>query len=91
MPPDTLEFEEPIAVLLKEIDALAMLPQTPARQAEIDGLARRIEGRQAVRAWLMARGLLAASSAGSAGGGSVGTSISESDPMTLFPFGAANL
>ncbi|MEQ1575392.1 MAG: acetyl-CoA carboxylase carboxyltransferase subunit alpha [Vicinamibacterales bacterium] len=43
MPPDTLEFEEPIAVLLKEIDALAMLPQTPARQAEIDGLARRIE------------------------------------------------
>ena len=31
MPPDTLEFEEPIAVLLKEIEALSMLPQTPER------------------------------------------------------------
>ena len=30
MPPDTLEFEEPIALLQKEIEALAMLPQTPA-------------------------------------------------------------
>ena len=43
MPPDTLEFEEPIAVLLKEIEALSMLPQTPKRQEEIDGLTRRIE------------------------------------------------
>ena len=43
MPPDTLEFEEPIAVLLKEVEALSMLPQTPQRQAEIDGLNRRIE------------------------------------------------
>jgi len=43
MPPDTLEFEEPIAVLLKEIEALSMLPQTPQRQKEIDGLNRRIE------------------------------------------------
>ena len=43
MPPDTLEFEEPIAVLLKEIEALSMLPSTPQRQAEIDGLSRRIE------------------------------------------------
>jgi acetyl-CoA carboxylase carboxyl transferase subunit alpha len=43
MPPDTLEFEEPIAVLLKEIEALSMLPQTPQRQTEIDGLHRRIE------------------------------------------------
>lgn len=43
MPPDTLEFEEPIAVLLKEIEALSMLPQTPERQREIDGLHRRIE------------------------------------------------
>ena len=43
MPPDTLEFEEPIAVLLKEIEALSMLPPTPQRQAEIDGLNRRIE------------------------------------------------
>src|SRR5258705_10341663 len=43
MPPDTLEFEEPIAVLLKEIEALSMLPQTPQRQVEIDGLNQRIE------------------------------------------------
>jgi acetyl-CoA carboxylase carboxyl transferase subunit alpha len=43
MPPDTLEFEEPIAVLLKEIEALAMLPQTPERQESIEGLYRRIE------------------------------------------------
>jgi acetyl-CoA carboxylase carboxyl transferase subunit alpha len=43
MPPDTLEFEEPIAVLLKEIEALSMLPQTPERQREIDGLNRRVE------------------------------------------------
>jgi acetyl-CoA carboxylase carboxyl transferase subunit alpha len=43
MPPDTLEFEEPIAILLKEVEALSMLPHTPQRQAEIDGLNRRIE------------------------------------------------
>src|SRR5258705_6412744 len=43
MPPDTLEFEEPIAVLLKEIEALSMLPPTPQRQKEIDGLHRRID------------------------------------------------
>jgi acetyl-CoA carboxylase carboxyl transferase subunit alpha len=43
MPADTLEFEEPIAVLLKEIEALSMLPHTPQRQTEIDGLNRRIE------------------------------------------------
>jgi acetyl-CoA carboxylase carboxyl transferase subunit alpha len=42
MPPDTLEFEEPVAVLLKEIEALSMLPQTPERRQEIDGLFRRI-------------------------------------------------
>src|SRR5215470_11231448 len=43
MPPDTLEFEEPIAVLLKEIEALSMLPSTPQRQAEIDSLIKRID------------------------------------------------
>ncbi len=43
MPPDTLEFEEPIAVLLKEVEALSMLPHTPQRAAEIEGLNRRIE------------------------------------------------
>jgi acetyl-CoA carboxylase carboxyl transferase subunit alpha len=43
MPPDTLEFEEPVAVLLKEIEALSMLPQTPERQRSIDSLRRRVE------------------------------------------------
>jgi acetyl-CoA carboxylase carboxyl transferase subunit alpha len=43
MPPDTLEFEEPVAVLLKEIEALSMLPQTSERQKSIDSLNRRIE------------------------------------------------
>lgn len=40
---DTLDFEEPIGVLLKEIEALSMLPRTDARQLEIDSLRRRIE------------------------------------------------
>jgi acetyl-CoA carboxylase carboxyl transferase subunit alpha len=39
---ETLEFEEPIAVLLKEIEALALLPRTDARDREIDALRRRI-------------------------------------------------
>jgi len=43
MAADTLDFEEPIAVLLKEIEALSMLPRTSQRQAEIDGLHRRIQ------------------------------------------------
>jgi len=43
MPPETLEFEEPIAVLLKEIEALSLLPNTEARQREIAHLARRLE------------------------------------------------
>jgi len=43
MPPDILEFEEPIGVLLKEIEALSMMPKTDARQLEIDSLKRRIE------------------------------------------------
>jgi acetyl-CoA carboxylase carboxyl transferase subunit alpha len=41
--PELLEFEEPIGVLQKEIDALTMLPVTTERQAEIDSLKRRIE------------------------------------------------
>ena len=28
MPVETLEFEEPVAVLLKEIEALSLMPQT---------------------------------------------------------------
>ena len=43
MPPDTLEFEEPIAMLLKEIEALSLMPQTPDRQRSIDSLNKRIE------------------------------------------------
>ena len=43
MPPETLDFEEPIGVLLKEIEALSMMPKTDARQLEIDSLRRRIE------------------------------------------------
>jgi acetyl-CoA carboxylase carboxyl transferase subunit alpha len=41
--PELLEFEEPLGVLQKEIDALTMLPVTSERQAEIDSLKRRIE------------------------------------------------
>jgi acetyl-CoA carboxylase carboxyl transferase subunit alpha len=41
--PELLEFEEPIGVLQKEIDALTMLPVTSERQGEIDSLKRRIE------------------------------------------------
>ncbi len=43
MPAETLEFEEPVAVLLKEIEALSLMPRTDARQAEIDSLRRRVE------------------------------------------------
>lgn len=43
MPAETLDFEEPIAVLMKEIEALSMLPKTDARQSEIDSLKRRID------------------------------------------------
>src|SRR3954464_12099762 len=43
MAPETLDFEEPIAVVLKEIDALAQLPKTDARDREIESLPRRLE------------------------------------------------
>ena len=43
MPPETLEFEEPIAALLKEIEALSLLPNTAARQREVESLQRRLE------------------------------------------------
>src|SRR5438552_1262689 len=52
MPPDTLEFEEPIAVLLKEIEALSMLPRTQQSQEGIDQRHRRIES---IRADIYAR------------------------------------
>jgi len=47
--PETLEFEEPIAVLLKEIESLSLLPRTDARDREIETLNRRV---QSVRAEL---------------------------------------
>jgi acetyl-CoA carboxylase carboxyl transferase subunit alpha len=43
MPPETLEFEEPIAALLREIDALALQPRTDAREREIEAVRRRVE------------------------------------------------
>ena len=43
MPPETLDFEEPIAVLLKEVEALSLLPATDARQREMALLERRLE------------------------------------------------
>jgi acetyl-CoA carboxylase carboxyl transferase subunit alpha len=43
MPLETLDFEEPIAIVLKEIEALTQLPRTDARDREIDGLKRRLE------------------------------------------------
>jgi len=48
MPPDLLEFEEPVGVLLKEIEALSMLPQTPERQQSLDRLHRRVESMRGV-------------------------------------------
>ena len=41
--PELLEFEEPIGVLLKEIEALSMLPKTPERERSIDSLRRRAD------------------------------------------------
>src|SRR5262245_5219353 len=43
MATDTLEFEEPIALLLKEVEALSMLPVTPERQRSMDSLHMRID------------------------------------------------
>jgi acetyl-CoA carboxylase carboxyl transferase subunit alpha len=40
---ELLEFEEPIGVLLKEIEALSMLPKTPERERSIDSLRRRAD------------------------------------------------
>jgi acetyl-CoA carboxylase carboxyl transferase subunit alpha len=41
--PDLLEFEEPVGVLLKEIEALSMLPQTPERERSINSLRKRAD------------------------------------------------
>ena len=43
MPTDLLEFEEPVGVLLKEIEALSMMPRTPERERSIERLRRRAD------------------------------------------------
>src|SRR5258708_5975993 len=43
MSPETLDFEEPIVVILKEIETLEKLPRTDARDREIELLRRRVE------------------------------------------------
>jgi len=43
MPPELLDFEEPIGVLLKEVEALSLLPRTSAREEEIQRLLKRVE------------------------------------------------
>jgi acetyl-CoA carboxylase carboxyl transferase subunit alpha len=40
---ELLEFEEPVGVLLKEIEALSMLPKTAERERSIDSLRRRAD------------------------------------------------
>jgi acetyl-CoA carboxylase carboxyl transferase subunit alpha len=42
MTTETLEFEEPINVLLKAVEDLSLLPRTPARQQELDTLRDRV-------------------------------------------------
>lgn len=41
--PDLLEFEEPLGVLQREIEALRMLPRTTERQAAIERLVKRVD------------------------------------------------
>src|SRR5262245_28360704 len=40
---ETLDFEEPIAAVLKQMEALSALPRTDARDRELDLLTRRLE------------------------------------------------
>jgi len=42
--PETLDFEEPIAPLLKQLEELTALPQTDSVQREIETLRRKIDG-----------------------------------------------
>jgi acetyl-CoA carboxylase carboxyl transferase subunit alpha len=41
--PDLLEFEEPVGVLLKEIEALSLMPRTPERERSIETLRKRAD------------------------------------------------
>jgi len=42
MPPETLDFEEPIAAILKDLGALELLPRTDAREREIQTIKERL-------------------------------------------------
>jgi len=42
--PETLDFEEPIAPLLKQLEELTALPRTDSVQREVDTLQRKIDG-----------------------------------------------
>ena len=42
--PETLDFEEPIAPLLKQLEELTALPKTDSVQREIEALRRKIDG-----------------------------------------------
>ena len=39
--PELMDFEEPVAVLQKEIEAMSLMPQTPERRAAIAQLEAR--------------------------------------------------
>ena len=43
MPADLLEFEEPVGVLLKEIEALSLMPRTAERERSIETLRKRAD------------------------------------------------
>jgi acetyl-CoA carboxylase carboxyl transferase subunit alpha len=47
MPADLLDFEEPLGVLAKEIEALSLMPRTEARVADIERLGARIRSLRA--------------------------------------------
>ena len=61
MPAEILEFEEPIAALLKENHTLLALPATPARDLAVESLRRRVE---ALRAEILQADALAARAGG---------------------------
>ncbi len=45
-PTDVLDFEAPLAILRKEVEALTMMPRTEQRDSDIEQLQRRIESMQ---------------------------------------------
>ena len=47
MPTETLEFEESLAPLLKEVDALSALPRTDARERELERLNQKLRAARA--------------------------------------------